>query len=147
MDQEEKTATSRGVSSRAADELPCVRWARCVHDGRLHAVDCRDAELTSARGYAEALCGHTIAADGLVFEDAPSGALCMPCVMGLRPTCLTLEGWARPSDTPVPVTAAEYELGGVAHLQRSVSDSVDIGWVSSRCRLRRVRPRYGSARR
>ncbi len=62
---------------------PAVRWARCVHDGRLHAVDRRNAELTSARGYAEALCGHTIAADGLAFEDAPSGALCMPCVIGV----------------------------------------------------------------
>lgn len=62
---------------------PVVRWARCPHDDHLHAVDRRDAELTSVRGYAEALCGHTIPADGLTFQEAPSGALCMPCVVGV----------------------------------------------------------------
>jgi hypothetical protein len=62
---------------------PTVRWARCPFDGRLHAVDHGDVELTSVRGYAEALCGHRVPRDDLTFEDVPSGALCLPCVIGV----------------------------------------------------------------
>jgi hypothetical protein len=61
---------------------PTVRWARCPFDGRLHAVDDGDVELTSIRGYAEALCGHRVPGDDLAFADVPSGSLCVPCVIG-----------------------------------------------------------------
>jgi hypothetical protein len=63
--------------------LPTVRWARCLVDGRLHAIDRGDVALTSVRGYAEALCGHRVPTADVAFEDVPSGALCMPCVIGV----------------------------------------------------------------
>lgn len=59
-----------------------TRWARCPDDGRLHAVDRLDAELAPVRGYTEALCGHRLPID-VATEDGPSGALCLPCVVGV----------------------------------------------------------------
>jgi hypothetical protein len=60
-----------------------MHWVRCATDGRLHAIAPTDSEQAVARGYAEALCGHRLPAEGLAIQDAPSGALCLPCVIGV----------------------------------------------------------------
>lgn len=57
------------------------RWARDQYDRRLHALEGVDVLLAEARGYAECLCGHKLPAE-VVFEDGPSGALCLLCVVG-----------------------------------------------------------------
>jgi hypothetical protein len=58
-----------------------LRWARCPDHGRLHLVQPADVTLAVTRGYAEAVCGHRIAAEGLTINRGPSGALCMACVI------------------------------------------------------------------
>jgi hypothetical protein len=58
-----------------------MHWARCPIDGRLHALEPTDTEQAVARGHAAAVCQHRLPAEGLVVQDVPSGALCMPCVM------------------------------------------------------------------
>ncbi len=58
-----------------------LRWARCPDQGRLHLVQPADITLTAARGYAPAVCGHPIAAEGLTINGVPSGTLCMTCVI------------------------------------------------------------------
>lgn len=60
---------------------PPPRWARDQYDRRLHALEGVDVLLAEARGYAECLCGQQLPAE-VVFEDGPSGALCLPCVVG-----------------------------------------------------------------
>lgn len=60
-----------------------MHWARCPTDGRLHAIEPTDTEQAPARGYAEALCGHRLPTGGLAVQDVPSGALCLPCVIGV----------------------------------------------------------------
>jgi hypothetical protein len=57
---------------------PDVRWVVSPHDGRCHAFDPEAADGATERGYAAALCGHTVPGR-LVVADAPSGALCWPC--------------------------------------------------------------------
>ncbi|HEY2765981.1 MAG TPA: hypothetical protein VGJ13_18520 [Pseudonocardiaceae bacterium] len=59
-----------------------TRWIRCPHDGRLHAVDRLDVEIAPLRGHTEALCGHRLPIDAGI-EQGPSGALCLPCVVGV----------------------------------------------------------------
>jgi len=59
-----------------------MRWARDRHDGRLHACEPADVALAASRGYAECLCGRHLPAD-VGLEDGPSGALCLPCVIGV----------------------------------------------------------------
>jgi hypothetical protein len=63
-------------------EAGCQRWAHCAHDGRMHALEPADVILAPSRGYAEALCGQRLPAD-VATEDRPSGALCLPCVVGV----------------------------------------------------------------
>lgn len=55
-------------------------WAR-PEDGELHAIEPRDVAFARERGYAQTLCGTQLPAEGLAFEAAPSGSLCMPCVI------------------------------------------------------------------
>lgn len=61
---------------------PAVCWARDPHDGRLHACEPADVLLATSRGHAECLCGHQLPVD-VGLEDGPSGALCLPCVIGV----------------------------------------------------------------
>ncbi|MGQ0717363.1 MAG: hypothetical protein ACT4NP_08610 [Pseudonocardiales bacterium] len=42
-----------------------------------------DTERAGTRGYAEALCAHRLPAEDLAVQDVPSGALCLPCVIGV----------------------------------------------------------------
>jgi hypothetical protein len=87
------TATSRPSSTlkpaagTAPDPVrgsgPAMHWMRCSTDGLLHAIAPTDSEQAVARGYAEALCGHQLPAEDLAIQDAPSGALCLPCVIGV----------------------------------------------------------------
>jgi hypothetical protein len=58
-------------------------WARCATDGRLHAITPTNTAQAAARGYAEALGGHRMPAEGLAVQDVPSGALCLPCIIGV----------------------------------------------------------------
>ncbi len=60
-----------------------MHWARCPTEGRVHAIEPTDTEQAAGRGYAEALCGHRLPAEGLAVQDVPSGALCLPCVIGV----------------------------------------------------------------
>lgn len=93
---------------RSSDPRPCTapgdqpdpttrtRWSRCPDDGRLHAVDRLDIELAPVRGYTEALCGYRLPSD-VVTEPGPSGALCLPCVVGVTseaPDPGRFGGWA-----------------------------------------------------
>ncbi|HEY2765552.1 MAG TPA: hypothetical protein VGJ13_16310, partial [Pseudonocardiaceae bacterium] len=64
------------------DPTTHTRWVRCPDDGRLHAVDRLDVEIAQIRGHIEALCGHRLPI-GAGFEPGPSGALCLPCVVGV----------------------------------------------------------------
>jgi len=57
-----------------------VRWAVSPLDGQCHAFDRQQADGATERGRAEAVCGHTIPGR-LIVADAPSGALCMRCVV------------------------------------------------------------------
>lgn len=59
-----------------------LRWARDPADDRMHALAPNDLALAAARGHAETLCGHRLPT-GLTVEDCPSGALCLPCVIGV----------------------------------------------------------------
>jgi len=63
---------------------PAVRWAVSPRDGQCHAFDPPQADGATARGHAEALCGHTIAVR-LIVSEAPSGALCAYCAMAVAP--------------------------------------------------------------
>lgn len=63
--------------------LPSVQWARCPGDGRLHVLELTDLAAAVARGYNECLCGHRLPVEGLVIEDGPAGALCLPCMIGI----------------------------------------------------------------
>jgi hypothetical protein len=88
----ETPADRQSVSPAAGgrpDPLTAVRWVRCPDDQRLHAVDPFDVTMISIRGYVECLCGRTVATT-VEFEPGPSGALCLPCVLGVT------------SDTPDP---------------------------------------------
>lgn len=58
-----------------------LRWARCPESGLLHLVQPVDVTVAAARGYAPAVCGHQIVAEGLTINCVPSGALCMACVI------------------------------------------------------------------
>jgi hypothetical protein len=62
---------------------PAMHWTRCPTDGRLHAIAPTDTAQAAACGYAEALCGHRLPAEDLAIQDLPSGALCLPCVIGV----------------------------------------------------------------
>jgi len=59
-----------------------LRWARCPADGRLHLLQPAGVNLAAASGHAQAVCGHRVPAQGLTINGAPSGALCMACVIG-----------------------------------------------------------------
>jgi hypothetical protein len=59
-----------------------LRWARCLDDGRLHLLKPAGVDLAATSGHAEALCGQRVPAQGLTINGAPSGALCMACVIG-----------------------------------------------------------------
>lgn len=59
-----------------------LRWARCPDDGRLHLLKPAGVDLAATNGHAEALCGQCVPAQGLTINGAPSGALCMACVIG-----------------------------------------------------------------
>jgi hypothetical protein len=59
-------------------------------------VDRLDVELAPVRGYTEALCSHQLPLDAAT-EDGPSGALCLPCVVGMTsdaPDPGRFGGWA-----------------------------------------------------
>ncbi|MGH4015871.1 MAG: hypothetical protein ACRDSL_18500 [Pseudonocardiaceae bacterium] len=58
-----------------------LHWARCPDDGRLHALASYDVRRAESRGYAECLCTHKLPAE-VVFENGPSGPLCLPCRIG-----------------------------------------------------------------
>lgn len=62
---------------------PPVRWALSPHDSACHALEREQADQAEARGYAEAICGHTMPGAGLSITDAPSGPLCFPCAAGV----------------------------------------------------------------
>jgi hypothetical protein len=62
---------------------PAMHWVRCSTDGLLHAIAPTDSAQAVACGYAETLCGHHLPAEGLALQDVPSGALCLPCVIGV----------------------------------------------------------------
>jgi hypothetical protein len=62
---------------------PVMHWARCPTDGLLHAIAPTDTAQAMTRGYAETLCEHQLPAEGLTLQDTPSGALCLPCVIGV----------------------------------------------------------------
>lgn len=59
-----------------------LRWARDPHDGHLRSVRVSDLLLAQSRGYTGCWCGHKLPAD-VATEDRPSGALCLPCVIGV----------------------------------------------------------------
>ena len=63
--------------------LPSPLWARCPDDGRLHVLESVDVASAALRGYSECLCGHRLPAEGLAIEDGPTGALCLPCMIGI----------------------------------------------------------------
>jgi hypothetical protein len=48
--------------------FPEVRWARCPRDGRLHVLEPADMILVAGRGHAEAICRHSMPAEGLALE-------------------------------------------------------------------------------
>ncbi|MDQ3904922.1 MAG: hypothetical protein M3300_05620 [Actinomycetota bacterium] len=58
-----------------------LRWARCPDQGQLHLLHPADVTLARVRGYARALCGQQIIAEGLTINSIASGALCMGCVV------------------------------------------------------------------
>lgn len=83
------TQTPTGRRSSAAPPAPhngrsgpSLRWARDQYDGRLHALASVDVLLAETRGYAECRCEHRLPAD-IDLEAGPSGALCLPCVVGV----------------------------------------------------------------
>ena len=45
-------------------------------------MDRLGVDLAPVRGHIEALCGHRLPVDAGI-EPGPSGALCMPCVVGV----------------------------------------------------------------
>lgn len=51
------------------------------YDHACHALDVEHAAGTAARGYVEALCGHTMPGADLEIAEAPRGALCVPCAV------------------------------------------------------------------
>jgi len=59
-----------------------LRWALCPDDGCLHLLKPAGVDLAATSGHAEALCGQRVPAQGLTINGAPSGALCMACVIG-----------------------------------------------------------------
>lgn len=61
-----------------AGSAPTRRWAVSPNDRRCHAFDPPQADGALERGYAEAVCGHTIPGR-LIVAGAPSGAICMGC--------------------------------------------------------------------
>lgn len=71
------TPTEPEVQRPSAEQL---RWGRCPDDGQLHLVQPGAVALAAASGYAQALCGHQIVAEGLTIDSVASGALCMACV-------------------------------------------------------------------
>lgn len=72
-----------GAPDPIRSSRPAMHWARCPADGRLHAIEPTDTKRAGTRGYAEALCGHRLTAENLAIQDVPSGALCLPCVIGV----------------------------------------------------------------
>jgi len=81
------SSTLKPVAGTAPDPVggggPAMHWMRCPTDGLLHAIAPTDIEQAVVRGYAEALCSHQLPAEGLAIQDVPSGALCLPCVIGV----------------------------------------------------------------
>lgn len=69
---------SPALNRRGVEQL---RWARCSDQGCLHLVHPADVTRAAVNGYAETVCGHRIAAEGLTISGVPSGALCMSCVI------------------------------------------------------------------
>ncbi len=61
--------------------LEQLRWARCSHHDQLHLLHPADVTIATVRGYARALCGQQIVADGLTINSITSGELCMACVV------------------------------------------------------------------
>jgi hypothetical protein len=60
-----------------------MHWARCPTEGLLHAIAPTDTAQAVTRGYAKTLCSHQLSAEDLILQDVPSGALCLPCVIGV----------------------------------------------------------------
>ncbi len=83
INEQDATTLAQGIAQSVPTSGPVVRWARCPHNGRHHAVRPLDADRMPALGYAETLCGHTIRGEGLTFQDTSSGALCVACVVGV----------------------------------------------------------------
>lgn len=73
VDQIERQAQRPGVEQ--------LRWARCPDHGQLHLLHPADVTLARVRGYARALCGQQIIAEGLTINSIATGALCMGCVV------------------------------------------------------------------
>ena len=82
-----QSSTPKPAAGTAPDPVrgsgPAMHWMRCPTEGLLHAIAPTDSEQAVARGYAEALCGHQLPAEDLTVHDVPSGALCLPCVIGV----------------------------------------------------------------
>ncbi len=69
-----------------------LRWAHCPNDRRLHLLQPADV-IAVAAGHAEALCGTALLAEGLTLIHGSSGALCLSCIVRIRPHLVrVLEG-------------------------------------------------------
>jgi hypothetical protein len=74
-----------GIDQRERQErrpdVEQLRWARCPDHDQLHLLHPADVTIATVRGYARALCGQQVAADGLTINSIAYGALCMACVV------------------------------------------------------------------
>jgi hypothetical protein len=57
-------------------------WAVHPADQLCHAIEPIDLARVGMRGYAEALCGSELPAEGLEPAGRPWGGLCLPCIIG-----------------------------------------------------------------
>jgi hypothetical protein len=60
-----------------------LRWARCLHDERLHLLEPADVAAATTGSPAQALHGRTLPAESLIIVGRSPGALCMACVDGI----------------------------------------------------------------
>jgi len=62
-----------------------LRWARCPEEGRLHLLRPAEIVIAVTSGWAEALCGRALAAQGLALSHGVAGALCLACLAEAGP--------------------------------------------------------------
>jgi hypothetical protein len=60
-----------------------LRWAGCLHDGRLHLLEPADVAAATTGSPAQALHGRTLPAGSLIIVGRSPGALCIACVDGI----------------------------------------------------------------